>query len=250
MAGMKYAVLTVKHHTGHCLWDTATTSYDIATSSDKTDVVAAFMQACKDEGIKPGIYYSVPDAQYDGGVFLFVGPISDTYFEVMKQQITELHTRYPGIYEQFFDVPGRLTVAQRTELYRLVKSLNPACLVVMNGTSRPKILAPSLTSWPTDIHGVEKRPPWPEQYNPLQSFDGTTYYLPLEVCDTLSRSRHWFYEPGAKTLSPLELQTLWQKTVGSGANLLLNVPPDRTGQIPKEYIDLLMDLKRAVQPGR
>ena len=60
-AGMKYMVLTAKHHSGHCLWDSADYDYDVATSGDKTDVVAEFMKACKEEGIKPGIYYAILD---------------------------------------------------------------------------------------------------------------------------------------------------------------------------------------------
>jgi alpha-L-fucosidase len=246
MAGMKYAVLTAKHVTGFCLWDSAASTYDIANGTDKTDVVAAFMQACKEEGIKPGIYYCIPDAQYDGGKFIVNGPISNTYFEVIKQHISELHTRYPGIYLQWLDVPGRLTDEQRAEIYRLVKKLNPGCLVMMNSTGGPKTFTLRQTSWPTDIFNIEKGTPGSEGYNPSQSLNGTNYYLPLEISDTLVRTKYWFYEPGAKTLTLSELQTRWQNSVGRGANLLLNVPPDRTGQIPKEYIDLLMDLKRAV----
>jgi len=52
-AGMKYAVLTAKHVGGHCLWDSSNYDYDVATSGDKTDVVAEFMKACKEEDIKP-----------------------------------------------------------------------------------------------------------------------------------------------------------------------------------------------------
>lgn len=67
---MRYAVLTAKHTLGHCLWDSGDYDYDVATSTDKTDVVAEFMAACKAECIKPGIYYCVLDIHNEGGTEL------------------------------------------------------------------------------------------------------------------------------------------------------------------------------------
>ena len=62
-AGMKYAVLTAKHTAGHCLWDSKVQfrgkefDYDVATSGNKTDVVAEFVKACKKYGVTPGLYW-------------------------------------------------------------------------------------------------------------------------------------------------------------------------------------------------
>ena len=56
-AGMKYAVLTTKHVSGHCLWPTIYTDYNVSTSDNKTDVVGAFVNACHKYGILPGFYY-------------------------------------------------------------------------------------------------------------------------------------------------------------------------------------------------
>ena len=60
-AGMKYIVLTCKHHDGFCLWDTKLTDYNIMNSPFKRDVVKELAEACKKQGIKFGCYYSVPD---------------------------------------------------------------------------------------------------------------------------------------------------------------------------------------------
>ena len=60
-AGMKYAVLTAKHHSGFCLWPSEVDDYSVKSGGDRTDVVAEFMKACKEEGVKPGLYHSILD---------------------------------------------------------------------------------------------------------------------------------------------------------------------------------------------
>ena len=65
--GMKYAVLTAKHTLGHCLWDSADYTYDVAASTEKTDVIDLFIRTCCEEGIMPGLYYCVLDIYNEGG---------------------------------------------------------------------------------------------------------------------------------------------------------------------------------------
>ena len=74
--------------------------------------------------------------------------------------------------------------------------------------------------------------------------DGKTYYLPMEVCDTLSKN--WFWTPNDPPKSVDDLKKLYSESVGRGANLLLNVPPDKTGQIPVEYVRRLQEFKQAI----
>jgi hypothetical protein len=128
-AGMDCAVLTVKHEAGFCLWDAGDYDYDVANSPVKTDVLAAFLAACQAGGIMPGIHYSIPDAHNEGSV-RFKGEVSAGYFEFIKKQTRELHTRYPGIRVQVFDMAFRLSDDQRSELRELVRELNPACVVL------------------------------------------------------------------------------------------------------------------------
>jgi alpha-L-fucosidase len=243
-AGMKYAVLTAKHHSGHCLWDSSQSDYDVATSGNKTDVVAEFMDACRAEGIKPGIYYSIPDGHNEGGVVRFSGaPVSDEYFALIKNQITELHSSYPGIYEQWLDVTGRLSPEQRSELYQCVKSLSPDCLVVM-AAAGSELPAMQDERWPSDVVSRQGSPTQTTPHDPSQSFRGRDYYLPLEVADTIVKG--WWYKPTRSPKSVDELRTLWEMTMGRGANLLLNVPPDQSGRIPDQSVAILMALIRAV----
>jgi RNA polymerase sigma factor (sigma-70 family) len=128
-AGMDCAVLTVKHEAGFCLWDADDYDYDVASSPVKTDVVAEFISACKAEGIIPGIHYSIPDAHNEGAV-RFNGSVGAKYFELIKKQTKELHTKYPDIKVQVFDIAFRLSKSQLLELRQTVKALNPSCAVL------------------------------------------------------------------------------------------------------------------------
>jgi len=241
-AGMKYAVLTAKHVGGHCLWDSSNYDYDVATSGDKTDVVAEFMKACKEEDIKPCLYYCIYDSHNEGGLKRRAA-IKDDYFQLIKRHITELHTRYPGIYVQWIDIPEKLSSEQRYELYRLVKKLTPDCIVMMNQGFKDGVKVP-MNFWPTDLLDGERVMPPPSGHNPVKVVEGKTYYLPLEVCDTISQ--RWFWVPNDPPKSVRSLYKLYCQSVGRGGNLLLNVPPDKAGRIPQYHVDALLELKKVI----
>src|SRR5579884_3116934 len=101
--GAKYAVLTAKYMSGFCLWDSQGYDYDVASSGNKTDVVAAFVAACKEFGIRPGFYYCILDP-HNEGVFDWNSMIPDRYYELIKRQVAELHTMYPNTFYQLFDI--------------------------------------------------------------------------------------------------------------------------------------------------
>ena len=162
-------ILTAKHVAGHCLWDSDGYDYDVANSTDKTDVVAEFMKQCKKHQIKPGIYYCVLDGHNENGV-KWQASVNDDYFTLIKHHLTELHTRYPGIYEQWIDIPQKLTPRQRSELYRLVKNLSPDCIIMMNQGFRDAVDAP-MTSWPTDLLNGERTLPPASGHNPVKTVE-------------------------------------------------------------------------------
>ena len=126
-AGMKYAVLTTKHVAGHCLWPSQHTDYHVGTSGNPTDVVEAFVNACDQRGIMPGLYYCswdnhhrfgsltrsdlVPLGADTGGP---LGPLSEpstrayttrAYQEFQSAQIEELLTQYGNIGEVWRSYP-------------------------------------------------------------------------------------------------------------------------------------------------
>jgi alpha-L-fucosidase len=127
-AGMTFAILTAKHESGFCLWDSQGYDYDIAHSPFKGDFIGDFIAACKAEGILPGVHYSIADAHNEGDA-RFQGVVPPPYFSVIKQHLTELNTKYPELRAIRLDISTRLSPAQLDELGQIVKRLNPQCAV-------------------------------------------------------------------------------------------------------------------------
>ena len=242
-AGMKYAVLTAKHVAGHCLWDSRDYDYDVASSSETTDVVAEFMAACKAEGIKAGLYYCVLDNHNEGGV-KWTDPVAPEYFKLIKKHLTELHTRYPGIFEQWIDIPRKLSAEQRRELYRLIKRLSPKCIVMMNQGFLDGQQIPE-DCWPTDLADGERTLPPPTGHDPRKRVKGKSYYIPMEVCDTIGKK--WFWARNDPPKSVKTVYRLYAKSTSRKANFLLNVPPDPTGRIPQDAVNRLMELRAVIE---
>ncbi|HEX7618751.1 MAG TPA: alpha-L-fucosidase, partial [Verrucomicrobiae bacterium] len=128
-AGMTYAVLTAKHESGFCLWDSPDYSYDVGNSPFKGDIIGDFIAACNAEGIAPGVHYSIPDEFNEGTVRYNGAVVSPAYFDIIKKHVTELHTLYPDLRVQIFDMSERLSQPQFDELRQIVKRLNPQCIV-------------------------------------------------------------------------------------------------------------------------
>ena len=255
-AGMTYAVLTAKHCYGHSLWDSRRSDYDVATSSDKTDVIREFVDACRRHGLRPGFYYLLG---WDKHNQPNLSPAE--YEKFCMGQIEELLTGYGPITELWLDIPwdmGPDTDVVLTRIYRRIKSLQPDCLVLLNqgfvdGSAvreMPPTYAhkefgrPPVLLWPKDLNDGEVTPPPEAGHNPYIAVKGKTYYLPMETCDTLSH--HWFWVSGDALKSVRTLCRLYRSTVLRGANLLLDLAPDRTGRIPESTAARLMEMKAAL----
>jgi hypothetical protein len=128
-AGMTFAVPIVKNGNGFCLWQTADYDYDISHRPFKGDIIGDFIAACNAEGILPGAFYSVPDA-HNEGAGRTTGPVPNLYFSFIKKQITELHTKYPGLRVQIFGGSDRFSAEQWTDLVQLVHRVNPQCVIL------------------------------------------------------------------------------------------------------------------------
>jgi alpha-L-fucosidase len=103
-------------------------------------------------------------------------------------------------------------------------------------------------AWPTDLTNGERTLPPPSGHNPVQLIDGKAYYVPMEMCETVTDN--WFWHPGDRVRSIRHLHYLYRENLNRGANFLLNVSPDTTGQIPAEQVKALMDLKAMIDnPG-
>lgn len=256
-AGMKYAVLTAKHHTGHCLWPSRHTDYHVGNTPVPTDVVRAFVEACRKYGLVPGLYYASWDEHHEMGSLLpSVGGFGNAYTsalyrEFQMAQVEELLTEYGPLGEFWVDIPGFLGAEGRHQQYRQIARLQPDCLVNMNqGFSTGESISVQ-TAWPTDLCSMERqlpsRPLSGEGFNPWYTLDipGVgikDYYIPGEVCDTIGRN--WFHHETDLPRSDAELLGMRLICRERGANFLLNVPPDASGQIPMRFVEALMRLKQ------
>ncbi|MBR9999117.1 MAG: alpha-L-fucosidase, partial [Cyclobacteriaceae bacterium] len=137
-AGMKYAVLTTKHVSGHCLWPTKFSDYHVGTSSNKTDVVGAFVEACGKYGILPGFYYCSWDNHH---LFGSKTPTltawenaytTQAYREFQLNQVEELIRNYGPVMEMWIDIPGVLGADGRRKQYDQISGLSPETFIMMN----------------------------------------------------------------------------------------------------------------------
>jgi alpha-L-fucosidase len=231
---------------GFCLWDSQGYDYDVAASGNKTDVVAAFVDACREYGLRPGFYYCILDP-HNEGKFDWNSMVQDTYFDLIKHHVTELHSRYPNTFYQLFDITWKLTGQQRAELYGLVKKHSPDCVIVNNqGFKQSRVNQGRMcepASWPTDvINGEDTLPPL-EGHDRRLTYDGKAYYMPFEtwlptgpIYPPMPTMHTWFWHPWYKTQSAVVIAQAYRLCMSGNANLLLNLAPDNTGRLPEDEV--------------
>ena len=254
--GAKYAVLTAKHMSGFALWDSANYDYDVAASPNKTDVVAEFVKACKEYGLKHGFYYCILDP-HNEGKFDWDIPVQEGYYKLIKQQLTELHSKYPNTFYQLLDITWKLSPDQRWEVYELIKKYSPHGVVVMNQAfyqskrNLGKICEPK--SWPTDVINGEDQLPPPDGHDPHVKFEGRTYYMPMEAWmpigppyKPMPPMHSWFWRPGFVTQGAETIASYYSDCRTRNSNLLLNLSPDTRGQIPEEMVNTLQQAARII----
>lgn len=227
-AGARYVVLTAKHHDGFCLWPTATTTYSVASSPWRDgggDVVAELADACREAGIGLGLYLSLWDRNAD----CYQDP--PAYDAFYLRQLTELCTGYGPLYELWFDGAGSEgRTYDWAAAMAVVAEHQPDAMVFNMGL--PTI------RWAGNEDGLASDPcHYTVDSTGISVYDlgaaplDRPRYLPPE-CDVPIR-RNWFWQPDdLHTLKTREhLLAVWYRSVGLGAGLLLNVPPDRTGRL-------------------
>ncbi|MCH6257714.1 alpha-L-fucosidase [Puniceicoccaceae bacterium K14] len=245
-AGMKYIVITSKHHDGFCLWDSEVTDYDIIDAAPfKRDILGELADACREQGIKMCFYYSIVDwhhpqaqaplfpnynaGQRDKSVF---NPEFPEYFEnYLKPQIKELLTKYGDVGVVWFDgdwIPD-YTTEMGKELYQFIREIQPNTIVNnrvdkgrsgMKGLNREGNFAGDFGT--------------PEQEIPDEGING----LDWESCITMNKT--WgFKHFDHNWKSEEELIQSLVEIVSKGGNLLLNVGPTAEGLIPEESLTRL-----------
>jgi alpha-L-fucosidase len=236
-AGMQYAVLTVKHWLGFALWDSEYTDYDVSTSGNKTDVVAEFVKACRRHGVAPCFLYTIGQDLAHRRV---KGLSEDEWYKHALNQVRELLTNYGPITSMWFDGMGvgDYPQARVQKAYDEVKSLQGDCLVVVHD--------PGLRGrWPTDVFQPGRRLPPSEGHNPWMKRNGRTYYIPMDIINTVVEG--WFWKPDAHLKPVTDLFRLYRNVTGRGANFTLSVAPDREGKLPHNQVQRLMGLAEAIR---
>ncbi|WP_330299856.1 alpha-L-fucosidase [Streptomyces sp. NBC_00503] len=243
-AGARYVVLTAKHHDGFCLWPTATTAYSVASSpwrDGRGDVVAELAEACREADIGLGLYLS----PWDRNAPCYEDP--GAYDAFYLEQLTELCTQYGPLYELWFDGAGSEGRTYDWDAVTAVIAEHQPDAMVFNMGS-PTIrwignedgLAADPCRYTVDTTGISI---YDDGAAPL----GRARYLPPE-CDVPIRG-HWFWQPDdLHTLKSRDhLLAIWYRSLGLGAGLLLNVPPDRTGRIDPADRARLLEFTTEVQ---
>ncbi len=261
-AGMKGLILTAKHHDGFCLWPSKFTEHSVKNSAWKDghgDVVKEISDACRKCDLRFGVYLSPWDRNHkDYG--------QPEYIAFFRNQLRELLTQYGPIFEVWFDganggegyyggarearMIDRQTYYDWPATWQLVRELQPeACIFSDVG---PDVL------WVGNERGTAGNPCWctltPGKAVPGASADlhlnrgdrDGAQWLPAE-CDVSIR-KGWFYHEQEKAMvkTPRQLLALYFASVGRGATLLLNLPPDRRGQIADSDVESLREFRGAL----
>lgn len=237
-AGMRYLVITSKHHDGFCLWDSKVSDYDIMdTSPFRRDILAELKEACDAEGIALGFYYSIMDWHHpnaQGKNFGNGNPNGADFTayreQYMKPQLKELIERYdPAIL--WFDgewIP-EWTETQGKDLYQFVRSLKPDILI-NNRVGKGRKGMQGMNNEPDDIGDFGT----PEQ----EILDFADPGLDWESCMTMNDS--WgFKKSDLNWKSTENLLFNLIDIAAKGGNYLLNIGPTPDGRIPDASIERL-----------
>ncbi len=247
-AGARGIVITAKHHDGFCLWPSAYSKHTVRESkwrNGKGDVLRELSEACKRHGLKFGVYLSPWDRNHP----LYGTP---AYNDLYANTLTELLTNYGELFEiwwdgangegpngksQVYDFHRFEQIAARLQPNAVVFSdIGPGCRWV--GNERGMI--ETETNWCTlDTTGFKRGLGAPPNDTLNRGNENGAHWIPAE-CDVSIRPG-WFYHPEEddKVKNMGQLWDIYLHSVGRGANLILNVPPDRAGRIhPQDSLAL------------
>ena len=132
--GMTFAVMNVKHSSGFRLWDAPFDDYDMGSSPFKRDLLAEFIESCNAEGLIPGANYIITDVHREGA-YRSKEPVPATHMKLIKQELSDLLTHYPGLRVLVFGHFGRFTPQEAAEIQTLVQTCNPKCVILDDGAS-------------------------------------------------------------------------------------------------------------------
>ncbi len=240
-AGMKYIVITSKHHDGFALFDSEVSDYDVMATPFQRDIMAELAEACRRHGLKMCWYHSIMDWHHPDYLprrgwetRSAEGADFDRYVEYLRSQVTELLTNYGQIGIMWFDGEWESTWSHDygQPLYDLCLELQPD--VIVNNrvdVSRGGMVGMSADERSAGDYGT------PEQEIPATGMPGVDW----ETCMTMNR--HWGFNLfDSDFKSTRELIRMLVDITSKGGNYLLNVGPTPEGTFPQESIERLEEI--------
>lgn len=255
-AGMKYVVLTAKHHDGFCLFDSAYTDYKITNTKAGRDIVKEFVDACHEEDIKAGLYFSIIDwshpdfpkygdrqhPQRNDVTYKDEQIDFERYLEFMHNQVREIVSNYGKIDLLWFDFSYDDMCGEKwraTDLVNMVRKYQPDVIMDNrlegNGDNHGSLITGNPTVFSGDFVS-------PEQILPPEGVvDHMGNPVPWELCCTMNN--HWGYCNFDHLFKPASmLIRKLVECVSKGGNMIVNVGPDARGNIPKESLAILEEI--------
>jgi alpha-L-fucosidase len=246
-AGFKMIILTAKHHDGFCLWQSKYTTHSVKSSpwkNGKGDIVKEVSDACREAGLKFGVYLSPWDRHE---------PTYGTnqYNDYYKNQLRELLTNYGEVSEVWFDgAKGENAKDMKYDFqgyWNIVRQLQPNAVLFsdigpdVRWVGNEKGFAGE-TCWSTittDGMDIGKAD---EKYLNTGDANGKSWITP--ECDVSIR-KGWFYHESENTTvrTPQNLVDLYYKSVGRNGLLLLNIPPNRRGLFDDTDINAIKEMR-------
>lgn len=244
-SGAKYICITSRHHDGFSMFDTAESDYDIVDGTPfKRDILKELAEECEAQGIALHLYYSHLDWMRPDYPLGRTGhttgrnlkPDWDSYYGFMNRQLTELLTNYGPIraiwFDGWWDHDEDATPFdwQLDKQYELIHSLQPGCMVANNHHQSP-FPGEDLQIFERDLPGE----------NTAGMSGQAISRLPLETCNTMNGM--WGYKINDQNYK--DATTLIRylvKSAGMGANLLLNIGPQPSGDLPATAVNRLKEI--------
>ena len=219
-AGMKYMVMTTKHHEGYCLWDTKQTDFNSVARGPGRDLVAEYVDACREFGLKIGFYHSLMDWNHPDGATCAVDPAARRRFlDFIQGCVGELMSNYGKIDILWYDVPRPFESHEGWEslaMNQMVRRLQPH--IIINNRSR---LDEDFSTPEEHVTAAEAGRGW-------------------ESCMTFNKVS-WGYMPSAAVDSyrARDIVGMLRTVTMGGGNLLLNIGPAPDGSVPPEAVEPL-----------
>lgn len=255
-AGMKYVVLTAKHHDGFCLFDSQYTDFKATNTKCGRDLISEYVEAVRAEGLKVGLYFTLLD-WYDDNYPHYGDknhPMRNNpaygnenrdfskYVEYMHNQVREICTNYGKLDILWFDFSYddlRGEKWEATKLMEMVRSLQPGVII----NNRLEVSGEGYGSLaecnPTPYHGDFVSPEQMIPPNGIQDVKGKDIYWEANF----TMNNNWgfcaldnFYKPASLLIHKLV------ECVSKGGNMILNVGPDANGNIPDQSMKILREI--------